>query len=69
MNRASIPKFSFLDSLEVTQNNFSGWVVGLGGWEESEQLIMGRLRIRTSPVQLDSAKAGTELGNKSKSKS
>ena len=24
---------------------------------------MGRLRIRTSPVQLGSAKAGTELGN------
>ena len=35
----------------------------MGGWEESEQLIMGRLRIRTNPVQLGSAKAGTELGN------
>ena len=30
---------------------------------------MGRLRIRTNPVQLGGAKAGTELGNKSKSKS
>ena len=33
----------------------------MGG--DEEQLIMGRLRIGTSPVQLDSAKAGTELGN------
>ena len=33
---------------------------------DKEQLIMGRLRIRTIPVQLGSAKAGTELGNKSK---
>ncbi len=31
----------------------------MGG--DEEQLIMGRLRIRANPVQLGSAKAGTEL--------
>ena len=32
LNKASIPNFSFLGSLEVTQIYLPGWVGGVGGW-------------------------------------
>ena len=61
MNKVSIPNFSFLCSLEVTQIYLSGWVAGwVGGWVGGPTVIIGLVSVQVE-LKLDLL-TGTELG-------